>query len=71
MENGTPKINILLVDDNPGNLLSLGTILQAEDRNLVRASSGEEALRYLLDEDAAVILLDVHMPRLAGWRRRR
>lgn len=66
MENGNHKINILLVDDNPANLLSLETILQAPDRNLARASSGEEALRYLLDKDAAVILLDVHMPNING-----
>lgn len=66
MENGTRKINILLVDDNPANLLSLETILEAPDRHLARASSGEEALRYLLDQDAAVILLDVHMPNIDG-----
>lgn len=66
MKNGTQKINILLVDDSPGNLLSLESILSADDRNLVRASSGEEALRYLLDEEAAVILLDVRMPNIDG-----
>jgi response regulator RpfG family c-di-GMP phosphodiesterase len=66
MKNGNQKINILLVDDVPANLLSLEAILNAPDRNLVRASSGEEALRYLLDEDAAVILLDVHMPHIDG-----
>ena len=66
MENGNQKVNILLVDDNPSNLLALETILHAPDRNLVRASSGEEALRFLLDEDAAVILLDVHMPSISG-----
>src|SRR5215510_6916598 len=66
MENGKQKVNILLVDDNPSNLLALETILQAPDRNLVRASSGEEALRFLLDDDAAVILLDVHMPTIGG-----
>jgi signal transduction histidine kinase/DNA-binding response OmpR family regulator len=66
MENGEQKINILLVDDKPSNLLALETILQEPDRNLVRASSGEEALRFLLDEDAAVILLDVHMPSISG-----
>jgi signal transduction histidine kinase/DNA-binding response OmpR family regulator len=66
MENGKRKINILIVDDNPSNLLALETILQTPDRNLVRASSGEEALRFLLDEDAAVILLDVHMPIIDG-----
>jgi CheY-like chemotaxis protein len=66
MEKGKQKVNILLVDDNPSNLLALETILQAPDRNLVRASSGEEALRFLLDDDAAVILLDVHMPSISG-----
>ena len=66
MGNGKQKVNILLVDDNPSNLLALETILQAPDRNLVRASSGEEALRFLLDDDAAVILLDVHMPSISG-----
>src|SRR5438105_1951114 len=67
MEDKAQKINILIVDDNPNNLLSLETILQAGDRNLVRASSGEEALRYLLDRDAAVILLDVRMPNIDGF----
>jgi signal transduction histidine kinase/DNA-binding response OmpR family regulator len=66
MINGTQKINILLVDDSPSNLLSLETILSAPDRNLVRASSGEEALRYLLNEEAALILLDVRMPKIDG-----
>ena len=65
-EAGTPDINILLVDDNEGNLLALEAILAAPDRNLVRASSGDEALRYLLDHDAAVILLDVYMPGIDG-----
>ncbi|HEY0171600.1 MAG TPA: ATP-binding protein, partial [Pyrinomonadaceae bacterium] len=61
-----PDINILLVDDNEGNLLALEAILAAPDRNLVRASSGDEALRYLLDHDSAVILLDVYMPGIDG-----
>jgi signal transduction histidine kinase len=66
MENGNGKINILLVDDNLANLMSLETILQAPDRNMVRASSGNEALKFLLSKDAAVILLDVQMPDLNG-----
>ena len=65
-EAGQPEINILLVDDNEGNLLALEAILAAPDRNLVRASSGDEALRYLLDHDSAVILLDVYMPGIDG-----
>jgi signal transduction histidine kinase/DNA-binding response OmpR family regulator len=62
----TEKINILMVDDNATNLLALETILEAPDRNLVKASSGDEALRYLLDTDVAVILLDVYMPGIDG-----
>src|SRR5881396_3771260 len=60
------KINILLVDDSPTNLLALESILRAPDRNLIRASSGKDALRYLLDNEAAVVLLDVYMPGIDG-----
>jgi signal transduction histidine kinase/DNA-binding response OmpR family regulator len=66
MQSETQKINILMVDDSPTNLLALEAILQAPDRNLVRAASGDEALRYLLDTDVAVILLDVYMPGIDG-----
>ncbi|MDX6497642.1 MAG: hypothetical protein QOG23_902 [Blastocatellia bacterium] len=59
-------INILMVDDSATNLLALESILKTPDRNLVRASSGEEALRYLLDNEAAVVLLDVYMPGIDG-----
>jgi signal transduction histidine kinase/DNA-binding response OmpR family regulator len=66
MQDETEKINILMVDDNPTNLLALETILQGPDRNLVKATSGDEALRYLLNMDVAVILLDVYMPGIDG-----
>jgi len=66
MQAETQKINILMVDDSPTNLLALEAILQAPDRNLVRAASGDEALRYLLDTEVAVILLDVYMPGIDG-----
>ena len=59
-------INILIVDDSPTNLLALESVLQAPDRNLVSASSGDDALRYLLNNDVAVILLDVFMPGIDG-----
>jgi len=60
------RINILMVDDSATNLLALESILRAPDRNLIRAGSGEDALRYLLDNDAAVVLLDVYMPGIDG-----
>jgi signal transduction histidine kinase/DNA-binding response OmpR family regulator len=60
------KINILMVDDSPTNLLALESILRAPDRNLIPASSGEEALRYLLDHEVAMVLLDVYMPGVDG-----
>ena len=59
-------INILMVDDSATNLLALQSILTAPDRNLVSASSGNEALRYLLNHEVAVILMDVYMPGLDG-----
>ncbi len=55
-----------MVDDSPTNLLALESILHAPDRNLVSASSGDDALRYLLDHEVAVILMDVYMPGLDG-----
>jgi signal transduction histidine kinase/DNA-binding response OmpR family regulator len=60
------RINILMVDDSPTNLLALESILHAPDRNLVSTSSGDDALRYLLDHEVAVILMDVYMPELDG-----
>src|SRR6267142_5531797 len=60
------RINILMVDDSPTNLLALESILHAPDRKLVSTSSGDDALRYLLDHEVAVILMDVYMPGLDG-----
>lgn len=60
------RINILIVDDSPTNLLALEAILSGPDRSIVSASSGDEALRYLLDNEVAVILMDVYMPELDG-----
>jgi signal transduction histidine kinase/DNA-binding response OmpR family regulator len=66
MQTDPHQVNILMVDDNASNLLALETILQGADRNLVRAASGDEALQYLLRNEAAVILLDVRMPGISG-----
>ena len=62
------KANILLVDDRPANLLALEAILDPLDQRLVRATSGEEALEKLADEEFAVILMDVRMPGMDGLR---
>lgn len=61
------KINILLVDDRAPNLLSLEAILASPDYHLVKANSGREALKHVLEQDFAVILLDVRMPDLDGF----
>ena len=61
------KINILLVDDLPANLLALEAILEGLGHNLVRANSGDEALKRLLGQEFAVILLDVRMPGMDGF----
>jgi len=59
--------NILLVDDRPENLLALEGILLPLEQDLLYAHSGEDALRLLLLNDVAVILLDVQMPGLDGF----
>ena len=61
------QVNILLVDDQPNNLLALESILAPTGQNLVRAHSGRAALRHLLELDFAVILLDVQMPEMDGF----
>ena len=62
-----PQSNILIVDDEPANLLALEAILGPLKLNLVRAVSGREALRHALKDDYAVILLDVQMPDMDGF----
>ncbi|MBD2101478.1 response regulator [Leptolyngbya sp. FACHB-261] len=61
------KANVLLVDDRSENLLALEATLESLGQNLIRANSGEEALKWLLKEEFAVILLDVQMPGLDGF----
>jgi PAS domain S-box-containing protein len=62
-----PKANILLVDDQPASLLALEAVLEDLGQVLVRAHSGEEALRILAGQEFAVILLDVRMQGLDGF----
>src|SRR5437870_12757718 len=61
------KANILLVDDHPESLLALEAVLADLGQNLVRADSGRQALRCVLNQDFAVILLDVQMPGMNGF----
>ncbi len=60
-------VDILIVDDRPDHLLAIETILSAQDYNLVRAASGQEALRRILERDFAVMLVDVVMPGMDGF----
>jgi signal transduction histidine kinase len=61
------RVNILLVDDQPANLIALEAMLQGLGQNLIKAESGREALRWLLTHEFAVILLDVKMPEMDGF----
>ncbi len=59
--------DILVVDDNPHNLLALEATLADPSTNLVKASSGGDALKQLLDRDFALVLLDIQMPGMNGF----
>jgi two-component system, NtrC family, sensor kinase len=61
-------VNILMVDDQPGKLLSYEAILNALQENLIKANSGREALEILLRTDIAVVLMDVSMPDIDGFQ---
>jgi signal transduction histidine kinase len=61
------KPNVLLVDDVEANLIALGALLSDLNCELIRAKSGNEALKHLLKHDFAVVLLDVQMPEMDGF----
>ncbi|PYN88610.1 MAG: histidine kinase [Candidatus Rokuibacteriota bacterium] len=61
------RVDILVVDDMPGQRMAVESVLAELGENVVAVESGREALRYLLDHDVAVILLDVNMPEMDGF----
>ena len=61
------KVNILAVDDSPDKLLAMSALLSELHQNVVTATSGREALRHLLRQEFAVVLLDVNMPGMDGF----
>ncbi len=61
------RVKILLVDDQPENLLSAEAVLESLGEEIVKAQSGREALLHLLDNDFAVIVLDIMMPEMDGF----
>ncbi len=63
----TGKVNLLMVDDQPGKLLSYEAILSSLGENLIKAGSAREALEILLKTEVAVVLMDVSMPELDGF----
>ncbi len=65
--NDTEKFDVLLVDDRQENLLALEGLLEGPDLNIVKATSGNEALGLTLEHDFAVVLMDVQMPEMDGF----
>jgi len=61
-----PDGDILIVDDDPTNLVAMAAVLEGQAGTVVCAASGQEALRLLLARDFAMILMDVEMPGLGG-----
>ena len=64
---GNQKIKILLIDDQPANLMALESLLEDGEYSVVKASSGAEGLRCLLEQEFALVLLDVLMPGMDGF----
>ena len=65
--NTVSKVNVLVVDDRPENLLALEATFSGSGAHFEFVRSAEEALRYLLTEEVALILLDVQMPGVSGF----
>ena len=63
---GSAEVGVLVVDDEAAGLVAMQSVLESSDRRLVLAQSGRDALRLMLTEDFAVVLLDVCMPDIDG-----
>ena len=61
------EINLLIVDDQPANLMSMEAVLESPEYHIFTALSGAEALKRLLERDFALILLDIQMPGMDGF----
>lgn len=61
------SVKILIVDDQPENLVALEAVLRSPDHQIIKAHSGRETLKYLLDDEFALILLDIKMPNMTGF----
>jgi signal transduction histidine kinase len=62
-----PKAKILIVDDDPTKVMAIEAVLESLNQTIIAVTSGADALRHLLSEDVAVILLDVNMPEMDGF----
>jgi len=67
METTTENFNILIVDDRKENLITLETIIDSPELNIIKALSGNEALAIMLEYDISLVLLDVNMPGMDGF----
>ena len=67
MSNANPTVNLLIVDDLPGNLLALEAVIRGPGKTIFQATSGEEALALLLENEFALAILDVQMPGMNGF----
>lgn len=63
----SPPVPILIVDDQPANLLALESLLDRADIQVLKAGSGNEALGIMLETDVALVLMDVQMPEMDGF----
>ena len=62
-----PPVNVLVVDDQPENLMALEAVLSVTGLNIVKANSGREALISMLEDEFAIVILDIQMPVMTGY----